>query len=368
MIDIRNINKENYYTVSEVARMLDYKTNQSVYNLINDGKLKANKEGKSIIISGQDLFDYLANERMLDINDIMSDIPNTFSFTLGDKYMEKLSNHSMEYERRLEILEANYQAGMYEKDYYEYAKRQLIETRDNPPRCPYCDEILGRGDSVFNRELNDTYHICKKCESILIKFLNRPRTVHSFNIQSERRKINGNLYFTLEGFANVFRVSMIDLNKQVLPYRLKMINKAIENDKIKTVEMNGELLIPADELYRILDICKDKNYTFDDLFYGNYNLDKYLFYKDFYPKYDMHQEAHKIGSSLRTKLNIDNNKLSMLFDLIVNTNVDDFITEVAELYTSVGISIPDIFNKLKSINDKKGTAKYYGCFYNGLNA
>ena len=267
MIDIRNINKENYYTVSEVARMLDYKTNQSVYNLINDGKLKANKEGKSIIISGQDLFDYLANERMLDINGIINNMPDTSPFNLTDKFSRKLSNHSMEYERRLEILEANYQAGIYEKDYYEYAKKQLIETRDNPPRCPYCDDILGRGDSVFNRELNDTYHICKKCESILIKFLNKPRTVHNADIEEERKKIDDKLYFTLKGFANVFRVSMNKLNEQVLPYRIEMINKAIKNDKIKTVEINGEVLIPDDELYRILDICEKKDYTFNDVFF-----------------------------------------------------------------------------------------------------
>ena len=305
MIDIRNINKENYYTVSEVARMLDYKTNQSVYNLINDGKLKANKEGKSIIISGQDLFDYLANERMLDINDIMSDIPNTFSFTLGDKYMEKLSNHSMEYERRLEILEANYQAGMYEKDYYEYAKKQFMEIMDNPPRCPYCDEILGRGDSVFNRELNESYHICKKCESILTKYLNRGRVVHDSDIMRERKKIDDKLYFTIEGFANVFRVSMLKLNAQVLPYRKEIIKKAIENKKLKAVNMNGEILIPADELYSILDFCSDKNYTFDDYF----NQQLGLFYKNDYPKYNLHQKMHKYGEDLKLALNIDKNKL-----------------------------------------------------------
>ncbi len=366
MIDIRNINKENYYTVSEIARMLDYKTNQSVYNLINDGKLKANKEGKNIIISGQDLFDYLANERMLDINDIMSDMPNRFSFNLADKSMQKLSNHSMEYGRRLDILEANYQAGMYEKDYYEYAKKQLIEIRYNPPRCPYCDEILGRNDRVFNRELNDTHHICKKCESILMRFLNRPRTFNSFDIDNEKRKINDKLYFTIKGFAYTFRVSMIDLNKQVLPYRIEMINKAIENKKIQTVEINDEILIPANEVYRILDICKDKNYNFDDLFCCNYNLDKYLFYKEFYPKYNMHQEAHKAGSYLRTKLNIDNNKLSILFDLIANEKINEFLTEVKKLYTSADISIPDIFDKLKSINSKEEQQNIMGAFIMGL--
>lgn len=362
MIDIKNINKENYYTVSEVARMLDYKTNQSIYNLINDGKLKANKEGKNIIISGQDLFDYLANERMLDINNIMT---NTFSFTVANKVMQKLSNHSMEYERRLDVLEANYQAGMYEKDYYEYAKKQLTEIRDNPPRCPYCDEILERNDSVFNRELNDTYHICKKCESILMRFLNRPRTFNSFDIDNERRKINDKLYFTIKGFAYTFRVSMIDLNKQVLPYRIEMINKAIENKKIQTVEINDEILIPANEVYRILDICKDNNYTFDDLFYSNYNSDKYLFYKDFYPKYDMHKEAHKAGSYLRTKLNIDNNKLSILFDLITNAKINEFLIEVKKLYTSANVSIPDIFDRLTYVNDKE-QQNIMGAFIMGL--
>ena len=267
MIDIRNINKDAYYTVSEVAKMLDYKTNQSVYNLINDGKLKANKEGKNIIVSGKDLFDYLSQERRLDMSVMSDGVHDILGHDKPIRFMQKISTHIDDYTRRLEVLEANYQAGMYEKDYYEYAKRQLIETRDNPPRCPYCDEILGRGDSVFNRELNDTYHICKKCESILIKFLNRPRTVHTADIEEERKKIDGKLYFTIKGFANIFRVSMIDLNKQVLPYRLEMINKAIENDKIKTVEINGEVLIPADELYRILDICEKKDYTFNDVFF-----------------------------------------------------------------------------------------------------
>ena len=253
MIDIRKINTESFYTVSEVARMLDYKTNQSVYNLIESGKLKANKEGKNLIISGGSIAEYLKKEKNINVDE-------------NGKNENKLISYTDECERKLEYIEQAYQAGIYEKGYYEYAKKQIIENQKNPPRCPYCEEVLGQ-DSVFNRELNDTYHICKKCESILIKFLNRPRTVHNADIEEERKKIDDKLYFTLKGFANVFRVSMIDLNKQVLPYRLEMINKAIENDKIKTVEINGEVLIPADELYRILDICEKKDYTFNDVFF-----------------------------------------------------------------------------------------------------
>lgn len=253
MIDIKMINTESFYTVSEVARMLDYKTNQSVYNLIESGKLKANKEGKNLIISGKNIVEYLKKEKNITIDE-------------NNTNVNKLTSYTDECENKLAYLEYAYKAGMYEKDYYEYAKNQIIENQKNPPRCPYCEEVLGK-DSVFNRELNETYHICKKCESILIKFLNRPRTVHNADIEDERKKIDDKLYFTIKGFANIFRVSMIDLNKQVLPYRIKMINKSIENEKLKTVEINGEVLIPADELYRILDICKDKDYSFDDVFF-----------------------------------------------------------------------------------------------------
>lgn len=360
MIDIRNINRENYYTVSEVAKMLDYKTNQSVYNLINDGKLKANKDGKNLFILGEDLFDYLASERRLNINSITT-TDNSIS-----EAMNKLSTHAMEYDRRIEVLEANYKAGIYEKDYYEYAKQQLIENRDNPPRCPYCGDILVKRDSVFNRELNDTYHICKKCESILIKFLNNPRSVHNFDISEERKKIDDKLYFTIKGFANIFRVSMIDLNKQVLPYRLELIDKAIKNNNIKTVEIDKEILIPADEVYKILDIAKERNYTFDDICSYEFKV----FVKDNYIQYNLHKMFRDAGYKLKLALHIKEDKIheiaSKMLYIIYIKNIDDFIYEIETLYASIDMSMPDLFYKLKSIDNKKEQQNIIGAFVSGL--